>query len=163
MHAARLWYDAMRRILAGDRRQLGIWLRHLIAVSTVLAWVGLICGMPAWVYLLGVAYPSVSLILLRSFAEHRAAPDAAERTVIVEAGPLLRLLYLGNNYQVLHHRRPDLPWYEIGRRYRAEREALLTSNGGYVFPGYGAICRRYLLRAKEHPVHPFGPVEAAER
>ena len=133
-----------------------LWLRHGATSAVVLWWVGSVCGIALWQYLLLFVWPGTSLTLLRSFAEHRPAKHAAHRSAIVEAGPAFRLLYLNNNYHALHHQRPALPWYELPAAYHRQRERLLRENGGYLFAGYGQILRRYLLRAKDTPVHP-GP------
>ncbi len=154
LHAGRLWRAAAGRLVGGDFRDLGVWLRHLVGVVLVFAWVAGVCGMPAWAYL-GMVYGGTALILVRSFAEHRAAACPAHRTALVEAGPLWRLLFLANNYHALHHAVPALPWYELARRYPAERARLLAGNGGYLVAGYGGLFRRYLLRPKEPPIHPY--------
>ena len=78
----------------------------------------------------------MSLALLRSFAEHRAASDVFERTAIVENAPILGLLYLYNNLHAAHHERPTLPWYQIPAWYRENRERLIKANGGLVYDGY---------------------------
>lgn len=119
------------------------------------------------------AYPGTALILLRSYYEHRPAPEQAQRTAIVEAGPLMTLLYLGNNLHALHHERPDIPWYDLPRTYRAERERVLEENDGFLFAGYGDflfagygdIARKFLWRAKDSPIHPgwAGPGQQGER
>ena len=66
----------------------------------------------------------------------------------------MTLLYLGNNFHALHHERPDIPWYDLPRTYRAERERLLGENGGFLFAGYGDIARTFLWRVKDSPIHP---------
>jgi len=99
-------------------------------------------------------YPGIALILLRSYYEHRPAADQAQRTVIVEAGPAMRLLFLGNNFHALHHERPGVAWYDLPRVYREERERVLAENGGFLFTGYGDILRRFLWRVKDSPQHP---------
>jgi len=131
-----------------------IWAVHLLSVALVLTWVVAVCGMPLWVYLLCFAYPGMALTSLRSFLEHRAADDPAERTAIVEAEAPLALMFLNNNLHVVHHEAPWLPWYAIPRRYREQRDRILADNGGYFFRGYWEVALRYLLRPKEPVVHP---------
>ena len=84
-------------------------------------------------------YPGTALILLRSYTEHQPAAEQAQRTAIVEAGPLMRLLFLGNNFHALHHERPGIAWYDLPQVYRAERERVLADNGVFLFAGYGDI------------------------
>ena len=146
-----------RRIGQGDLRHAGIWLRHGLGVAAVLTWVGVVCGLPVWLYVLGFVYPGAALTLLRSYAEHRAAPDPAERTAVVHAGPLFGLLYLNNNLHVAHHARPALAWYRLpdfNRQIGGDRQA---ARGAGLYAGYGALVRQYLLRPIDHPVRRPGP------
>ena len=73
------------------------------------------------------------------------------------------LLFLNNNLHVVHHSYPSLPWYELPRRFRAEREAILRANGGFRFAGYREIVSRYALAAKDAPIHPRRGVERVAR
>lgn len=150
----RLFEGQVPRLLAGEARVWRIWALHLAAVALVLGWAVGICGLPLWQYLLLFVYPAMALMQLRAFLEHQARPQVAHRTAIVEAAPPFALLYLNNNLHALHHAKPGLAWYRLPAVYRAERDSLLRGNGGYVYPGYGAIVRQYLWRAKEHPLHP---------
>ena len=142
------------RLLSGDRRRLAIWAAHAAAVAAVLLWVVAVCRIPPWAYLALFVYPGMSLTLLRSFTEHRPAEDQRRRTAVVEAGPVLSLLYLNNNLHLVHHLWPQLPWYELPRRYRARRGDLLEQNGQFRFAGYADVLRRFALRSKDSPVHP---------
>jgi fatty acid desaturase len=101
-----------------------------------------------------VAYPGLSLGLLRAFTEHRAAEDSQERTASVESNVLFGLLYLYNNLHVAHHLKPTMPWYEIPRFYRDNRHELLAGNGDFVYRGYAVLARRYFLTPVFSPVHP---------
>jgi fatty acid desaturase len=137
----------------GVRRAWGV---HLLGVAIVLGWLVLVAGMPLWQYVLLIVWPATSLMLVRSFLEHQATPEVEHRTVIVEAGPLMRLLFLNNNLHIVHHAKPAVPWYELPKVYAADRQGWRRRNGGYVFEGgYAEILRRFAFRAKEPPVHPF--------
>ncbi len=153
-----------RRLWWGDARHLAIWIRHAVAAMAVLLWVGVVCDLPIWLYLAGFCYPGLSLTLLRSFAEHRAAPDPSDRTAVVHAGPLFGLLFLNNNLHVAHHARPALAWYRLpafNRQIDGDRQA---ARGAGLFAGYGALARRYLLRPVDDPVRSPSPepAEAAQ-
>lgn len=138
------------------------WLAHAAGLVLWLGWLAFV-GMPLWQYALLVAWPATSLMLVRSFLEHQARPMVDQRTVIVEAGPLMRLLYLNNNLHLVHHTRPGLPWYRLPDAYARDRAGWRRRNEGYVFEGgYGEILRRYAFRAKEPPVHPFIDDRAGE-
>ncbi|GAB0119712.1 fatty acid desaturase [Acidisoma sp. 7E03] len=163
--AGRVTFGALRSLVLFLWQQAGacwkgaplarrIWFWHLLGVAVVLAWVCGLCGMPLWLYLLCFVIPSRMLASIRSFAEHRAAPDADERTAIVERAPLLGLLFLHNNLHAVHHARPGLAWYRIPAFYRAHRTAVLRANGGLVYRGYLDVARRYLLTPHHAGPHP---------
>ncbi len=150
-----VWTASARKLAAGNRLQRRHWLIHVPAAAVVLVWTMGVCGIPPGLYLLLFAYPGLSLTLLRSYAEHRAARPVAERTAIAEAAPLVNLLYLYNNLHALHHAEPATVWHRRPARYRARRDEILGANGGYLFRGYGELLARYLFRAKEPVVHPI--------
>ena len=150
------WREEGARLIRGEPGCVQIWAMHAVLTALVLAWVLVVCGIPLWAYVMLYVYPGTALILLRSYTEHRPAAEQAQRTAIVEAGPLMRLLFLGNNFHALHHERPGIAWYDLPHVYRAERERVLANNGVFLFAGYGDIVRRFLWRAKDSPLHP-GP------
>ena len=124
-------------------------------VALVLIWVMGVCRMPFWEYALLYVYPGLSLTLLRSFAEHRAAKTVNERIATLETNPVMGLLYAHNNLHILHHVEPSTAWHQRPARYRARKAELDGLNGGYVIRGYRELFRNYLFRGKEPPVHPF--------
>ena len=141
---------------AGDGGGHGMdWALHGLGCLLALAWVMGVCRVPIGEYLLLYAYPGLSLTLLRSFLEHRARADVGERSVLVEAGPVMALLFLNNNLHALHHAEPGTAWYRLPARYRERRDALLAANGGYRYRGYGEIVLRYLVRPKEPVYYPI--------
>ena len=127
---------------------------HLLQCVPVMIWVIGVCGMPLWVYVAAFVYPGMSLAMVRSFAEHRAAGEANERTAIVENAKILGPLFLFNNLHVAHHMRGGLPWYQIPTFYRLNRAALIERNGGLVYNSYVEVARRYLLKSHDSPLHP---------
>lgn len=150
----RLLIELLDSIVSWDTHRLREWALHVPAVAIVLVWVVGICGMPLWQYVALFAYPGLALTLMRSFAEHRARGEIGERTILVEAGPVMSLLYLNNNLHAMHHADPTAPWHERWAMYRARRDELLAKNGNYVFKSYGELLRRYLFTAKEPVRHP---------
>jgi fatty acid desaturase len=152
-----------RAALAGDRATLLAWAEHLPGVALVVFWLGFVCEMNLSFYLIAVVYPGTSLLLLRSFAEHRAAYGVLERTAVVENAWLFGPLFLFNNLHAAHHERPALTWYKLPGYYRANRERLLAGNGGLIYDGYGEIARRFLMAPHDTPAHPCcGPSIVAE-
>lgn len=149
------------RFLAGElaglvRDPLGRardWLPHLAGCAILLWWLDR-CGIGFASYALMFVYPGLSLTLLRSFAEHRAAALPGHRVATVERAGPFALLFLYNNLHVAHHQRPGLAWYHLPEYYRQHRERLTYDNGGLVYSGYGDVARRYLLRGHDELVHP---------
>jgi fatty acid desaturase len=149
----RFWSAEFADMARGDWEKTKAWLLFAVSCGITLTYVWA-CGMPIWQYLLLIAYPAMSLSLVRSYCEHQAAETIEERTIIVEASPFWSLLFLNNNLHVAHHDRPALAWYKLPAFYRAEREALIRQNNGYLMKGYGEIFRRYFFRPKEPIPYP---------
>ena len=148
------WLDIVRKPWRGDFSQTRIWAEHLLLLAALLWALERFAGIGALQYLLGVGYPALGLAMLRSFYEHRPAADPAHRVVINEAGLFWRLLYLDNTFHAVHHEEPQLPWYQLHARYRADRQGVLERNGGFRVGGFAALLRRYAVTPVDSPVHP---------
>ncbi len=162
MSVAATAIDACARIRRGEARTLGMWLAHGAGVVALLAWVQAFAGVRWWAYLLAVSWPALSLAMIRSLYEHRAAAHPKARIVINEAGFAMRLLYLNNNYHLVHHDLPGLPWFQLPRAYRMRRVDYAGKCGGFVVRGgYLELLRRYAWRPTDAPEHPFRHAPAA--
>jgi fatty acid desaturase len=155
---ARFYYFQARSAWHDFGAARRIWAAHLLGVIAVLTWVIGVCRFDPLLYVLGVVYPATSLMLVRSYAEHRAAPGVVERIAIVEGSRVLGLLFLYNNLHVVHHAWPRLPWYRIPQVYRRHRETFVAVNGGLVYRGYADVLRRFLLAPHDSLLHPFGRI-----
>lgn len=145
--------EALARIRRGDWRDVPTWLAHFAALAALTAWLQQACGIPAWVFIVGVGYGALSLGSIRSFHEHRAAHEHAHRTVINEAGWGWRLLFLNNNYHLVHHDLPHVPWFALRGVYQASRQQYLQRSGAFLVNGYSEWLKRYALAPVAHPVH----------
>jgi fatty acid desaturase len=152
----RFFYFQSRALAQGHPGSRRVWVPHLLGVAAVLAWVWGVCGMHPLLYVIGVVYPAASLMLIRSFAEHRAAEGVRERIAIVENAPVLGLLFLYNNLHLVHHAWPEMPWWRIPRVYRAHRDRMVAANGGLVYDGYRDVARRFWLTPHDKVLHPHG-------
>lgn len=139
---------------AGEKAVLRAWLSHAVGLAAVFVWVTHVCGIPFWLYV-ATAYLGLSILTVRTFAEHQAHESAGGRSVIVEASPLFSLLFLNNNLHYVHHQNPRVAWYDLPTLYRARRGEFLAANGSYSFAGYGEMLRRYLWRSKSPVPHPL--------
>lgn len=148
-----LMHSDIRAVVSGDRPILHAWLAHLATVPIVIALVVFVSGIPLWLYAL-CCWAALSVLSIRTYLEHRAGGPPEERTVIVERGGILGFLFLNNHLHAVHHARPEVAWYRLPALYREHREHILERNGGYAYPSYGAIIRRYLLSPKGPAVHP---------
>lgn len=137
-----------------DLRHVPMWLTHGSLTVLMLWGLWTYAGIHPLLYLFGIAYPALSIAMVRSFFEHRATAQAKHRIVINEAAWPLRLLYLNNNYHLVHHDMPGLAWYLIGKAYRPFREDYLERCGQFRFDGYAPLAGRFGLRPIDDPVHP---------
>ena len=140
----------------GDRRAALGWVLHLAGMVPVFVWLLALGTMPVWAYLLA-AYLGWSLLKIRTYLEHRAHDVARARTVVVESRGPLSLLFLNNNFHVVHHMHPGTAWYRLPALYFGNRDHYLRRNDGYVFHSYVEIFRQYLFRAKDPVPHPIWP------
>jgi fatty acid desaturase len=152
------WRWDLRNLWRGEPGIRAVWAEHLLWCIPVILWVKVVCGIPLWLYFLGMVIPANGILLIRSFAEHRALPGVRERVAIVERSWILGPLFLFNNLHSLHHESPGIPWYECPARYREERERLIAENGGLVYRTYFEVARRYLFRRHHVLQHPSGRV-----
>ncbi len=128
------------------------WGLHLASLAPLLAVIWSF-GIPLWLYVLTVVWPALSLISIRTYAEHRWHDAPEGRTIIVERSPLA-WLFLNNNLHIVHHQIPSAPWYDLPRLYREHRAHWQALNHGYVYASYWELFRAYALRQKEPVVHP---------
>ena len=147
------WSAEFAAVAKGRKEGRVCWLGFAISCAIIIAYI-LWCGMPLWQYYVLIAYPGISLALVRSYCEHQAAEDVGHRTILVEASPFWALLFLNNNLHIAHHERPQIAWYKLPAFYEAERQRLLLRNGNYLKLGYGQIFRNYFFHAKEDLPHP---------
>jgi fatty acid desaturase len=157
----RFLYFQVRALAHGHPGAWRVWGPHLLGVAAVLAWVWGVCGMSPLLYI-AIVYPAASLMLIRSFAEHRAAGGVQERIAIVEHAPVLGLLFLYNNLHLVHHAWPEVCWWRIPRIYRRHRDRLIAANGGLVYDGYLDVARRFWLTPHDKVLHPLGRAPSPE-
>lgn len=140
-------------ILAGDAHVRREWALHMVGLVPVVAWLW-VAAMPWWAYLVA-AWIGHGLLKLRTYLEHRAHDTARARTVVVEDRGPFALLFLNNNFHVVHHMHPTVPWYRLPALYDQNRAHYLRRNGGYAYRSYAQIIRAHFLRAKDPVPHPL--------
>ncbi len=150
----RFFRHELRSLLRNKSNVRRVWLEHVLWCVPVVLWLKFVCGMPLWVYGLTMVLPATAIVLIRSFAEHRAHPGVRERIAIVERSWFLGPLFLFNNLHSLHHEAPSVPWYRYNARYRLIRERLVAENGGLVYVTYFDVARRFLLTPHDELQHP---------
>lgn len=146
-----------RLALQGDRRVLLAWALHLPGLALVFGWLWAVGQMPVWAYLVAV-YIGTALLKIRTYLEHRAHEAARARTVIIESRGPLSLLFLNNNFHVVHHMHPAVAWYKLPGLYAARKDHYQRRNEAYVYRSYAEIFRRYLFTPKDPVPHPVWPV-----
>jgi fatty acid desaturase len=149
----RFWSDEFMQMIKGRRDILKCWSGFVVSTALILSFVNW-AGMPLWQYVLLIAYPGISLALVRSFCEHQAAETIGERTIVVEASAFWSLLYLNNNLHIAHHEKPRIAWFELPAYYKQEREQFLARNNYYLMRGYRQIFLKYFFKTKESVPYP---------
>ena len=146
--------DDFRLIRAGRRDVLNGWLLHVPALAVLAYWLFGYAAMPVWAYLIS-AYLGLSILKIRTFLEHRAHEHTGARTVVIEDRGILALLFLNNNFHVVHHMHPKVAWYELPALFARNRERYLRRNDGYYYRSYRAVFARYFLKSKDPVPHPI--------
>jgi len=143
-----------RKLRSGNFSDVPIWLRHFAGVAVMFWFITQIADMRWYEYVLLVAYPGLSLSLLRAFIEHRAGERPGHRVAIVESNVFWSVLFLYNNFHSVHHLFPSMPWYQIQSYYEKHKGEVLRHNHNFWFRGYWEISRRWLVIPVFLPVHP---------
>ena len=60
--------------------------------------------------------------------------------------------FLNNNYHLVHHDLPHVPWFALRNVYETSRQQYVERSGGFLVKGYSEWFRRYGLTAVAHPV-----------
>ncbi len=136
------------------------WALHFAAAFGLLAALHRFSELPVWVYLL-CCYGGYSLLMVRTFLEHRAHEVEAARTVAVEDKGILSYLFLNNNLHVVHHMHPKLAWYQLPQLFEEKREHFLAVNNGYYYKNYLEIFRRFAFKRKEPVRYPLDVSKSA--
>ncbi|MEO6917723.1 MAG: fatty acid desaturase [Collimonas sp.] len=149
------WSQTIRAAwLARDRKTVITWGGHGLLLAGLLVLLQR-AGISPLYYVLAIAYPALSLTMVRSLFEHRAVDAEHARSVINEAAWPWRILFLNLNYHLVHHLHPGLPWFHLRLAYLAKRETYLEQSEGFVEHGYLPLLWRYRSTPVIADVHPF--------
>ena len=154
MSIAAIAAGALRQLRQGDYRFGRMWLTHGSLTLLMLWGVNQVAGIHPLHYLFGVAYPALSIAMVRSYFEHRATADCKHRIAINEAAWPMRLLFLNNNFHLVHHDMPGLAWYLLPKAYWPHRDAYYERSAGFRFDGYAGLAWRFGFRPIDAPLHP---------
>lgn len=131
------------------------WLKHLFGIALVLVFLRW-ANFSIVFYVLAIAYPATSLLMLRAFSEHLPEEDPELRSAIIKSNVVMRLLYLNNNLHRVHHDHPEVAWYALPELYRQQ----YTQHSVHVYPGYFYLMKKFAF-TKRFPVqHPFLPMQS---
>lgn len=154
----RFYLSEVRAMLShsGDqgRYLLKVWSLHMVLCLAIAGAVMAFSTTPWWHWVIAI-YLGHSILLIRTFLEHQAAPDHGERTVIIEQACPIAFLFLFNNYHFVHHDKPHIPWYRLPGEYRRQRDDYIARNGAYVYASYAQVFRKFFFHSKEPVAHPF--------
>ena len=126
------------------------WLWHLLSSTLVIAWL-VVVNFSVLLYLCAVAYPALSMLMLRSYSEHLPEENIEHRSAIIKTNWFMQLLYLNNNYHRVHHDYPEAAWYRLPELYRCEYQ----HHTNHVYNGYSELFKRYGFKQRYTVAHPF--------
>jgi fatty acid desaturase len=66
------------------------------------------------------------------------------------------LLFLNNNYHLVHHDLPHVPWFALREVYETSRQQYVERSGGFLVKGYSEWMKLYAFAAVAHPVAGIG-------
>ncbi len=146
-------YDFVQ-IFDGDKRIFSSYIHHFLGLLLVFLWCFHYSSLSFWVYIIS-AYISLSILNIRTFLEHVAEKKVSERTVIIDDKGIFSLLFMNNNYHLVHHLNPNKPWYKLRGIFNKSRNEFLKLNKGYYYKSYFEIFKLYLFNRKDEVAHPF--------
>lgn len=152
-----IWFyrDDLKKIFQGDRTVILAYALHALGLIVLFAWIKF-CAIALLPYVI-CAYLGMSILRIRTFLEHRAHEQAKGRSVIIEDRGFFAFLFLNNNFHIVHHDFPGVPWHAMPRLYACRKEDVLEKNGNYRYASYGEIFRKYLFATKDPVPHPLRP------
>jgi hypothetical protein len=62
-------------------------------------------------------------------------------------------LVLNNNYHLVHHDLPHVPWFALREVYETSRQQYIYRSGGFLVNGYSEWLRHYSFARVAHPVY----------
>ena len=146
--------DDLQFILKGNKQIFNVYVYHVAALAVLLPLLHLYSQVHLLHYLTA-CYLCMSLLKIRTYAEHKAHESVPGRIAIVESRGPLGWLFLFNNYHSVHHRFPRLAWFQLPGLFEKERDHWLQKNHNNHFESYGVIFKHFLFRAREPVVHPL--------
>jgi fatty acid desaturase len=150
----RFYRDELKRIRAGEQGIALAWMKHGCALSLPILWLTRVCDIHPALYVAGSGYLGLSVLMIRTFAEHQASADPGRRTVVIEDRSPLSMLFLNNNLHAVHHAFPGAAWYRLPELLQRYRPQFLGQADAYHFRGYRELLGRYALRPKEPVAYP---------
>lgn len=137
-----------------DAKAAMAWAFHLGGISVLLIGLQKFSELPIWIYLL-CCYGGYSLLMVRTYLEHRAHEVEAARSVIIEDKGIFSFLFLNNNLHMVHHMHPKMAWYQLPQKFDEKRAHFLSANKGYYYKNYPEIFWRFAFKRKEPVRYPL--------
>ncbi|NOR62410.1 MAG: fatty acid desaturase [Rhodobacteraceae bacterium] len=150
--------DDLAEMLKGNKQVIAPYLLHFVGLAPLVWWLATASTLPIWAYVLA-AYTGLGLLKIRTYLEHRAHENIPARTVLIEDRGPLSILFLNNNFHIVHHEFPKLPWYLIPKLYEANKEAFRQKNEGYSYKNYREVFSKYFFHRKDDVPHPLYPAK----
>lgn len=135
-----------------DYSAMIMWIEHLLLLSTLIYLLVYLFYFPIWLYII-ITYFSLSLALLRSLYEHRPADQSEHRSVINEAEWFFRILFLDNNYHLVHHDLPHIPWFMLKKVFKAHQTEYIKRSRYFYYQGYRQVFKSHYIQPIDSPIY----------
>lgn len=146
----RFYRSELAQFMRRNPAVINAWVKHAMGMLPVIVWLVWL-DVSLLAYVLAVVWPATALLLLRSYTEHLPDADESSRTAVVISSKFMGLMFLNNNFHVVHHDSPGLPWFKIPYRYNTHYS---DKTCDHVFSGYGFLIRKFAFKPRFPVAHP---------
>jgi fatty acid desaturase len=143
----------IKQAMHGQWDITGKWALHLGLTALIVIAVAGLGTMPLPIYF-AAAYFGMSLLMVRTYLEHRIHEKVRGRSVIIEKGGVFGFLFLNNNFHAVHHAHPGVAWFRLPAFFRENKDRFFRLNTGYSYSSYRQVFRRYFFQQKEPVAFP---------
>ncbi len=143
-----LRFAAVQLVRGNNRGRIAAtWTAHLLALGLLTTWLDRRCGIPPVAFAFASVMPRCRWVQSARSTNIARPGKFASAPVINEAAWPWRLLFLNNNYHLVHHDLPHVPWFALREVYETSRQQYIERSGGFLVQGYSVWLRLYCIHA----------------